>query len=172
MSMYKSIYDEYFKIAEISFRNKGIDYINWKRLKAQGIAESNLDEKVVSKAGAIGIMQVMPATGKEIGYAEHELYIAERNIFAGATYLLKMWNKWDMVDIKAERWKIALASYNAGIGNIRKAAKIALKNGFELYWASIAKFLEDVTGKYCKETINYVYRVQKIYEDIKEVKDE
>ena len=52
---------------------------------AQGYQESRLDQSAKSHVGAIGIMQVMPATGKELKVGDiHQL---EANIHAGAKYL-------------------------------------------------------------------------------------
>ena len=81
-------------------------------LKAVAKAESNFDASVVSSAGAQGVMQLMPATAKALGVENP--FDARENIFGGAKYLsdkLKQYNG----DIE-----LALASYNAGSGNVSK----------------------------------------------------
>jgi len=137
--------------------------LNWIHLKAQAIAESKLNPKAVSKAGAIGLMQIMPATGEELGYSVPELLNPEKNIEAGARYMAGMMRFWDLVP-KWERWFFALASYNAGPGNILTARKLAERERYNSFdWSCVSPFLHKVTGPFAKETINYVARVKRIY---------
>jgi len=77
-------------------------------------AESNFRVGVVSRAGAQGLMQLMPATAKELGVTK-PLDI-EQNINGGARYLRKM------LDHFGGDVKLALAAYNAGPGTVRKYA--------------------------------------------------
>lgn len=77
-------------------------------------AESNFRVGVVSHAGAQGLMQLMPATAKELGVTK-PLDI-EQNIDGGACYLRKM------LDHFGGDVKLALAAYNAGPGTVRKYA--------------------------------------------------
>ncbi len=73
-------------------------------IKAVGKVESNFNQNAVSRAGAIGIMQIMPAAAKDMGGNPDNL---KDNIEEGAAYLKKMLNEFgDM--------KRALAAYNSG----------------------------------------------------------
>jgi len=81
-------------------------------LKGIGMAESSFRVDVVSKAGAQGVMQLMPATAKELGVTNP--FDARQNIMGGAKYISQMLNKYNG-DVK-----LALAAYNAGSGNVAK----------------------------------------------------
>jgi membrane-bound lytic murein transglycosylase F len=163
-------FDKFFQNAALMFESRGIEY-NWLRLKAQGMAESNLKPEAISHCGAIGIMQIMPATGKELGYTEKELLDPEKSIQAGATYMIKMLEMWKRkIPYSSERWCFALASYNAGAGNIRRARRRAIINGWEsLDWGAVSQELRNVTGKHSKETINYVARIKRFYRELRKM---
>jgi len=74
--------------------------------------ESCFDAYAVSRVGARGLMQLMPATAKELGVSEP--FNARQNIRGGTSYLRKMMNRFDG-DVK-----LALAAYNAGPGAVEK----------------------------------------------------
>jgi len=148
---------------------------DWKRVFAQIKAESAFKADAVSPAGAIGLMQIMPSTAREVGFSENELYDPERNIECGIVYLEKMLKIWEKIDNPEERWYFALASYNAGAGNIKAAQRRARKEHLEATdWTCVSQKLWEITGKYAKETINYVARVKRFYFEYKtkEAKDE
>lgn len=81
-------------------------------LKAIGKQESNFDANAVSKCGAQGIMQLMPATAASLGVTNS--FDAEQNIMGGAKYIAELLDKYD------GNVSYALAAYNAGSNNVTK----------------------------------------------------
>lgn len=105
-------------------------------------------ETIRSKAGAIGVMQLMPATAKELGVNPMN---PEENIRGGITYLRKMMDKYnDPV--------LAAAAYNAGPGRVDKAIKgqglTALPRETRMYIAGLAEGGE-VKGYYDGGELDY-----------------
>ncbi len=81
-------------------------------LKAIGKAESNFNSQAVSRAGAQGVMQLMPATARSLGVTDS--FDARSNIMGGAKYISGLLDKYNG-DVS-----LALAAYNAGSGNVAK----------------------------------------------------
>ena len=131
-------------------------------LAAQGYQESTLDQNARSHVGAIGIMQLMPATGAELKVGD--IRLAEPNIHGGAKYMDQLMTRYfpDAKFDDANRSLFAFAAYNAGPGRIaamrREAAKRKLNpdkwfNNVELVTAE----------KVGIETTTYVRNIFKYY---------
>ena len=132
---------------------------SWVWFKSQGIAESNLNPDAVSWVGATGIMQIMPATAKGLGVGNP--YDAEASIQGGIKYVRWLDKKLTKIE-RNERRNFMFASYNAGLGNILKAKKLAQTD----IWQDSADKLSQVTGKHSKETTGYVQRINRIFRSV------
>ena len=80
--------------------------------------ESAGNVRAISSAGAMGLMQVMPATGKELKVGD--ITVAESNVHAGAKYMDQLMRSYfkDAQFSDADRPLFAFASYNAGPGRV------------------------------------------------------
>lgn len=140
----------------------------WKWFKAQSIQESNLQPHAKSAAGAMGLMQLMPATfqeiRKEVGLPNAP-YDAKSNIHAGIWYNMKCYNVWTESRSNGEILKLMFASYNAGPGSIIRAQKVVRNGGVcdGKHWDCIQRGLPQVTGNHSKETTEYVANVERYY---------
>ena len=108
------------------FKKYGDQYnVDWLLMAAQGYQESQLNQAAKSHVGAIGVMQIMPATGKELNVGD--INEIEPNIHAGIKYMRWMidqyYGKEPMTSL--DKVLFALASYNAGAGRVSKLRKDA-----------------------------------------------
>jgi soluble lytic murein transglycosylase-like protein len=137
-----------------SFERWGRFYLPWQRpayLKAQAIAESGLDPTATSPAGALGIMQFMPSTARELGVNPLD---PESAIQGAAMFDRRLQDQFAGPDQR----DLGLAAYNAGPGNIARAVAIAGTRA----WKSVAAVLGRVTGKHAAETLAYVERIESL----------
>ena len=99
------------------FQKYGDKYhVDWLLMAAQGYQESQLNQNAKSPVGAIGVMQVMPATGKDMNVGD--ITQTEANIHAGIKYMRFMINQYYEKEpmTKLDKALFAFASYNAGPG--------------------------------------------------------
>jgi soluble lytic murein transglycosylase-like protein len=134
--------------------------IPWTWAKAQLIAESRLNTNATSPVGAMGLGQFMPDTWsqmtKELKLGNVSAYASSYNLQAHAYYMRQLRAQFKRERPEWDRHSLALASYNAGLGNILKAQQ---KGGNSLLYAPMAKALPQVTGHHSKETTDYVQRI-------------
>ncbi|MEE8479664.1 MAG: transglycosylase SLT domain-containing protein [Desulfobacterales bacterium] len=159
-------YDKYF--SKYSKRYFGPNF-DWRHFKAQAVAESRLKAKAKSRVGALGVMQIMPKTFKEIQKKNPSIRGSREqprwSIAAGIYYNRMIWNGWKAKRPFQDRINFMFGSYNAGKSNILKAQKIAKREGLNPnLWKSIEPALPNVTGKRSKETIGYIRKINKIKE--------
>lgn len=145
------------------FRRFGEQYdLDWLLLIAQGYQESRLDQSARSPAGAVGVMQLLPATGREMDVGD--ITILENNIHAGVRYLRWMIDRYyaeeQMTD--TDRLLFALASYNAGPRRVR-----ALRNEAESLGLDPNTWFDNVeyvaAQRIGRETVEYVANIYKYH---------
>lgn len=119
---------------ETIFQNASRTYgISEKLLKAVAKAESDFNPNCTSSAGAMGVMQLMPGTAKELGV--ENAYDTMENIMGGAKLLSRLMHKYNG-DIS-----LTLAAYNAGSGNVDKYGGIPPFQETQNYVAKILGYL-------------------------------
>jgi len=131
-------------------------------LAAQGFQESRLQQEARSHMGAIGVMQIMPATGKEL--AVGDITHLEPNIHGGAKYMDRLMTRYfpDAKFDDTERSLFAFASYNAGPGNMARMRKLAIKRGLDGdQWFNNVEVV--VAERIGIETTTYVRNIYKYY---------
>lgn len=102
---------------------------DWRLLASIAYQESRFDPQVVSWAGAEGLMGIMPNTAKALGVTLHELKDPETGIKTGIECLRRFNQGFSKIENSEEKIKFTLAAYNAGIGHVYDAIKLAGKYG-------------------------------------------
>jgi len=141
---------------------------NWKLFKWMALVESSMNPRVISDAGAMGLMQLMPGTAEEMKVIYP--FDVEENIRGGTDYFRIQFQHLAEIPVGLERIKFSLAAYNGGRGYINKA--ISLAKHSKVDWQSW-----DVTKKYLafpscrvkgkapdhRQITNYVRKVMELY---------
>ncbi len=131
-------------------------------LTAQGYQESQLDNQRRSRARAVGVMQILPTTGKEMQVGDvHQL---DSNIHAGTKYLRFMTDRYfkDAPMDPVDKMLFAFASYNAGpakVARLRQEAKQAGLNP-NAWFNHVERIAAKRIGR---ETVQYVSNIYKYY---------
>ena len=154
----------YHKLSAL-FRKYGKDYgMDPTLLAAQGFQESRLDQSVRSPAGAIGVMQLLPSTAKDKNVAIPNIDELEPNIEAGAKYMAFLKERYfsgpELDELNGSL--LALASYNAGPGRIRRLRREAAERGYDhnLWFDNVEVIVAEQVGR---ETVQYVSNIFKYY---------
>ncbi|NOX87043.1 MAG: transporter substrate-binding domain-containing protein [Chlorobi bacterium] len=170
-----SPYDDYIKEAS---RIVGWD---WRLLASMIYQESEFKPNVRSWVGAYGLMQLMPETLKKYGL--DTLSPPKDQIVAGAKYLRSLERQLPAeVTDSVERIKFVLASYNAGLGHILDARRLAVKYGRDpnVWEDNVDFFVKNLSDKFYyhdevvrngylrgDETYNFVNEIFDRFEDYK-----
>jgi membrane-bound lytic murein transglycosylase MltF len=145
------------------FKKYGEQYqLDWLLMAAQGFQESGLDQNAKSKVGAVGVMQVMPATGKELKVGD--IRQTEANIHAGVKYIRFMIDQYfkDEPMDGLNKGLFAFASYNAGPARVRQLRNEAEKRGLDpnVWFGNVEQIASERIGR---ETVTYVSNIYKYY---------
>jgi membrane-bound lytic murein transglycosylase MltF len=139
----------------------GLDFL---LMAAQGYQESELDQTKRSHVGAIGVMQVMPATARDKAVNIPDIEKLESNIHAGIKY-----NRWVMDNFYNEpgitplnKELFAFASYNAGPGKVASLRREARAQGLDPNkWFNNVELV--AAKRIGRETVTYVSNIYKYY---------
>lgn len=117
------------------------------------LAESRLNLTAVSSAGAEGLWQIMPATARSLGLRVNDRIDERLDVVkssrAAARYLKKLHDRFD-------DWLLALAAYNCGPGNVRKAQRRA--GGY--FYHEISRYLPSQTQRYLPRVLTIAHIAQ------------
>jgi membrane-bound lytic murein transglycosylase MltF len=145
------------------FQKYGDRYdVDWLLMAAQGYQESRLNQNARSPVGAIGVMQVMPETGKDLDVGD--ITKTEPNIHAGVKYMRWMIDQYYGQEpmTQLDKALFAFASYNAGAGRISQLRKMAAKRGLDpnIWFHNVEYVAAEKIGA---ETVTYVSNFYKYY---------
>jgi membrane-bound lytic murein transglycosylase F len=104
---------------------------DWRLVVALMYQESRFDPDAESWAGAQGLLQVMPLTARELGY--RDLRDPVTNIRAGTRYLAQLRERFAPELYAEDRIWFAIAAYNAGLGHVLDAQRIARQQGWNAH---------------------------------------
>lgn len=157
-------YERFLEVLDIFERygnQYGIDYLI---VTAQGYQESQLRQSARSKAGAVGIMQLLPSTASDPNVGISDISTAEANIHAGIRYLDFLRSRYfsDLWTDEFNRTLFALAAYNAGPARVAKLRKKAAAQGYDpdKWFDNVEVIAAKEIGR---ETVQYVSNILKYY---------
>jgi membrane-bound lytic murein transglycosylase MltF len=145
------------------FKKYGKTYdLDYLLMMAQGYQESRLDQAAKSQVGAIGVMQVMPATGKELKVGD--VHQTEANVHAGVKYIRFMIDQYfanEPMDA-LNKMLFAFAAYNCGPGRTRQLRAETARRGLNpnVWFNNVEHIASERIGR---ETIQYVSNIYKYY---------
>jgi membrane-bound lytic murein transglycosylase MltF len=136
-----------------------LDYV---LMMAQGYQESQLDQNAKSHVGAIGVMQVMPATAKDLKVGD--VRQVDSNVHAGVKYIRFMIDEFfkdEPID-RVNKGLFAFAAYNCGPGRLRQLRKEAQTRGLNpnVWFNNVERIAGERVGR---ETVQYVSNIYKYY---------
>jgi membrane-bound lytic murein transglycosylase MltF len=145
------------------FRKYGSQYnLDWMLMAAQGYQESRLNQQAKSHVGAVGVMQLMPATGKELKVGD--IAKIEPNIHGGVKYIRFMIDRYYDDEPMDDFNKVlfAFAAYNSGPSRVRQLRREAAARGLDanVWFDNVERIAAEKIGR---ETVTYVSNIYKYY---------
>jgi membrane-bound lytic murein transglycosylase MltF len=154
---------KHFEETAAVFRKYGAKYnVDYLLMMAKGYQESGLNQNAKSQVGAIGVMQLMPATGKDMNVGD--ITKEEPNIQAGIKYselmMEKYYGKEPMDDLN--KILFAFAAYNCGPARVKQLRAEAAQKGLDPnIWINNVEVI--AAARVGAETVNYVSNIYKYY---------
>ena len=145
------------------FRKYGGQYdLDYLLMMAQGYQESQLNQDARSRVGAIGVMQLMPETGRAMDVGD--IHQIESNVHAGVKYIRLMEDQYYAKAPMTELNKalFAFASYDAGPNRVEELRRIAGERGLDpnVWFNNVELVAAATIGR---ETVQYVSNIYKYY---------
>jgi membrane-bound lytic murein transglycosylase MltF len=137
----------------------GMDYL---LMMAEGYQESALNQQAKNQTGAVGVMQVMPSTGKEMNVGD--ITQEEPNIHAGIKYFSSTMKRLYGNEPMDELNKVlfTFAAYNCGPARVKQLRGEAAQKGLDPnVWMNNVEFI--AAARVGQETVNYVSNIYKYY---------
>ena len=140
---------------------------DWRLIVAQMYQESQFLPDAESPAGARGLMQLLPATAREVGVDDP--FDPEAGIRGGVTYLDSLRRRFDNDLAPRERTWFALAAYNIGYARVQRARREAAALGLDpgRWFGNVETVMRGMArsgrGCRCGETVVYVRRIRSLY---------
>jgi membrane-bound lytic murein transglycosylase MltF len=152
-----------FREVVAHFRKYGSQYnLDWMLMAAQGYQESRLNQQAKSHVGAVGVMQIMPATGNELKVGD--ISKTEPNIHGGVKYIRFMIDQYYADEPMDDLNKVlfAFAAYNCGPGRVRQLRREAAAGGLDanVWFDNVERIAAEKIGR---ETVTYVSNIYKYY---------
>lgn len=167
----KKMISKYDPLVQQYSKKYGFD---WRFITAQMFQESRFDPNAKSHAGAIGLMQIMPKTGKQLGFSKLKTPVI--NIQAGTKYMNWLYARFEPELPVVDRMWFTLASYNAGLGHVMDARRLAKQQGLDkdrwfdnvekaMLLLSKSKYAKKARFGYVRgrEPVGYVRKIMKLY---------
>lgn len=147
------------------FRTYGERYeFDWLMLASFAFQESGFDHDARSPVGAIGVMQVMPATAADRAIGIPDIEDLENNVHAGTKYLFVLREHYftdDALD-PTERMLFTMAGYNAGPNRINRLRRVAAARGLDPnVWFNNVELV--VAAQVGREPVTYVGNIYRYY---------
>jgi membrane-bound lytic murein transglycosylase F len=147
---------------------------DWRLIAAQTYQESRFDPQARSFAGALGLLQVMPGTARELGITA--VGDPEAGLHAGVKYLSQLYDRLAEIESDEERIWFALAAYNAGYGHLQDGRRLARELGRapDIWFGEVeavmpllarSEYYSRARYGYCRcgEPVRYVRSIRQLY---------
>jgi membrane-bound lytic murein transglycosylase MltF len=154
-----------FKDAVDFFKRYSQQYnFDWLMIAALAYQESGIDQTKRSRAGAVGIMQLLPSTAADANVNIRQIDVMEHNIHAGVKYLRFLHDRYfknEPMDA-LNKMLFTFASYNAGPGRVIRLRREAQQSGFDpnIWFRNVEIIAARRIGA---ETVQYVSNIYKYY---------